>query len=113
MCSICCLLYRGYRKPAQPVPGDCGYQLHAHQLVISHPKTSEVYNIDINCYLKFSDPITSHLDIDINCYLKFSDPITSHLVVEFSSVRIAFNSSFYVVKFHSFYKGTRFTTFCV
>ncbi|XP_054815682.1 RNA pseudouridine synthase 5 isoform X2 [Prosopis cineraria] len=35
----------GYQKPIQPVPGDCGYHLHAHQLVISHPKTSEVIEI--------------------------------------------------------------------
>lgn len=25
-----------------PVPGDCGYHLHAHQLVVSHPVTNEV-----------------------------------------------------------------------
>ncbi|KAI3517270.1 hypothetical protein L1887_16483 [Cichorium endivia] len=31
----------GYNKPANPVPGDCGYYLHAHQLVICHPMTNE------------------------------------------------------------------------
>ncbi|XP_028782105.1 RNA pseudouridine synthase 5 isoform X2 [Neltuma alba] len=35
----------GYQKPTQPVPGDCGYHLHAHQLVISHPKTNELIEI--------------------------------------------------------------------
>ncbi|GJZ62118.1 RNA pseudouridine synthase 5 [Tanacetum coccineum] len=27
--------------PANPVPGDCGYYLHAHQLVLCHPMTNE------------------------------------------------------------------------
>ncbi|KAJ6767876.1 RNA PSEUDOURIDINE SYNTHASE 5 [Salix koriyanagi] len=31
----------GYERPAKPVPGDCGYYLHAHQLVLSHPTTNE------------------------------------------------------------------------
>ncbi|KAI4351318.1 hypothetical protein L6164_005693 [Bauhinia variegata] len=35
----------GYQKPTQPVPGDCGYHLHAHQLVLSHPTTGEVIEI--------------------------------------------------------------------
>ncbi|KAK4279704.1 hypothetical protein QN277_011440 [Acacia crassicarpa] len=35
----------GYQKPTRPVPGDCGYHLHAHQLVISHPKTNEIIEI--------------------------------------------------------------------
>jgi hypothetical protein len=33
---------RGYERPAKPVPGDCGYYLHAHQLVLSHPTKNEV-----------------------------------------------------------------------
>ncbi|KAF3334917.1 RNA pseudouridine synthase 5-like protein [Carex littledalei] len=31
----------GYEKPVQPVPGDCGYHLHAHWLVLSHPASHE------------------------------------------------------------------------
>ncbi|PWA94758.1 pseudouridine synthase family protein [Artemisia annua] len=31
----------GYHRPANPVPGDCGYYLHAHQLVLCHPMTNE------------------------------------------------------------------------
>ncbi|KAG0496353.1 hypothetical protein HPP92_001044 [Vanilla planifolia] len=32
----------GYRKPERPVPGDCGYHLHAHRLVLRHPSTNKV-----------------------------------------------------------------------
>lgn len=35
----------GYQRPVKPVPGDCGYHLHAHQLVLSHPTTNEVIKI--------------------------------------------------------------------
>ncbi|KAI3817679.1 hypothetical protein L1987_11476 [Smallanthus sonchifolius] len=35
----------GYHRPANPVPGDCGYYLHAHQLVLYHPMTNEVVRI--------------------------------------------------------------------
>uniref|UniRef100_A0A5B6YLC7 Putative RNA pseudouridine synthase 5 isoform X1 n=1 Tax=Davidia involucrata TaxID=16924 RepID=A0A5B6YLC7_DAVIN len=35
----------GYQRPVKPVPGDCGYHLHAHQLVLSHPTTNEVFKI--------------------------------------------------------------------
>ncbi|KAM0042716.1 putative 23S rRNA pseudouridine(1911/1915/1917) synthase [Helianthus debilis subsp. tardiflorus] len=35
----------GYHRPANPVPGDCGYYLHAHQLVLCHPMTNEVIKI--------------------------------------------------------------------
>ncbi|PWA83788.1 pseudouridine synthase family protein [Artemisia annua] len=31
----------GYHRPANPVPEDCGYYLHAHQLVLCHPMTNE------------------------------------------------------------------------
>ncbi|MQL82602.1 hypothetical protein Taro_015085 [Colocasia esculenta] len=31
----------GYRKPVTPVPGDCGYYLHAHKLVFFHPSKHE------------------------------------------------------------------------
>lgn len=37
-----CSLYRGYTRPSKPVPGDCGYYLHAHRLFLSHPITNEV-----------------------------------------------------------------------
>ncbi|MBA0598455.1 hypothetical protein Gorai_008217, partial [Gossypium raimondii] len=30
----------GYQRPTNPVPGDCGYYLHAHRLVLSHPTTN-------------------------------------------------------------------------
>ncbi|KAI8031169.1 RNA pseudouridine synthase 5 [Camellia lanceoleosa] len=35
----------GYQRPVKPVPGDCGYHLHAHRLVLSHPTMSEVIRI--------------------------------------------------------------------
>lgn len=35
----------GYQRPEQPVPGDCGYHLHAHRVVFSHPVTNEVIEI--------------------------------------------------------------------
>ncbi|PWA85180.1 pseudouridine synthase family protein [Artemisia annua] len=34
----------GYHRPANPVPEDCGYYLHAHQLVLCHPMTNEDIN---------------------------------------------------------------------
>lgn len=35
----------GYQRPVNPVPGDCGYHLHAHRLVLYHPMTNEVVEI--------------------------------------------------------------------
>ncbi|KAE8689582.1 RNA pseudouridine synthase 5 [Hibiscus syriacus] len=35
----------GYHRPTNPVPGDCGYYLHAHRLVLSHPTTNEMIYI--------------------------------------------------------------------
>ncbi|KAL3652048.1 hypothetical protein CASFOL_001729 [Castilleja foliolosa] len=35
----------GYEKPGKPVPGDCGYHLHAHRLVVSHPLKNEIIEI--------------------------------------------------------------------
>ncbi|KZV57479.1 RNA pseudouridine synthase 5 [Dorcoceras hygrometricum] len=35
----------GYQRPEKPVPGDCGYHLHAHRVVFSHPVTKEVTEI--------------------------------------------------------------------
>uniref|UniRef100_A0A453IBH1 Pseudouridine synthase RsuA/RluA-like domain-containing protein n=1 Tax=Aegilops tauschii subsp. strangulata TaxID=200361 RepID=A0A453IBH1_AEGTS len=35
----------GYERPLQPVPGDCGYHLHAHWLVLSHPTTNKMLKI--------------------------------------------------------------------
>ncbi|KAK6228154.1 hypothetical protein SCA6_000494 [Theobroma cacao] len=35
----------GYQRPVNPVPGDCGYYLHAHRLLLSHPTTDEIINI--------------------------------------------------------------------
>ncbi|KAL3523445.1 hypothetical protein ACH5RR_016279 [Cinchona calisaya] len=35
----------GYRRPENPVPGDCGYHLHAHQLFLDHPTSNELIKI--------------------------------------------------------------------
>ncbi|XP_071930344.1 RNA pseudouridine synthase 5 isoform X3 [Coffea arabica] len=35
----------GYQRPENPVPGDCGYHLHAHQLFLAHPTTHEPIKI--------------------------------------------------------------------
>ncbi|KMT17673.1 hypothetical protein BVRB_2g036190 [Beta vulgaris subsp. vulgaris] len=35
----------GYQRPAKPVPGDCGYHLHAHEVTLSHPSTNEAIKI--------------------------------------------------------------------
>ncbi|XP_056697252.1 RNA pseudouridine synthase 5 [Spinacia oleracea] len=35
----------GYQRPTKPVPGDCGYHLHAHEVTLSHPTTNAVMKI--------------------------------------------------------------------
>ncbi|XP_048325706.2 RNA pseudouridine synthase 5 isoform X2 [Ziziphus jujuba] len=35
----------GFLRPANPVPGDCGYNLHAYQVVLSHLSNNEVIKI--------------------------------------------------------------------
>ncbi|GER43241.1 pseudouridine synthase family protein [Striga asiatica] len=35
----------GYERPEKPVPGDCGYHLHAHHVTFAHPLTDEVIAI--------------------------------------------------------------------
>ncbi|KAK9913265.1 hypothetical protein M0R45_037087 [Rubus argutus] len=35
----------GFKRPTKPVPGDCGYNLHAHQVILSHPLSNEVIKI--------------------------------------------------------------------
>ncbi|KAL8517981.1 hypothetical protein ACS0TY_009322 [Phlomoides rotata] len=35
----------GYERPERPVPGDCGYHLHAHHVVFPHPVTNEILEI--------------------------------------------------------------------
>ncbi|XP_068330602.1 RNA pseudouridine synthase 5 isoform X2 [Pyrus communis] len=35
----------GFRRPTNPVPGDCGYNLHAHQVTLSHPASNEVIKV--------------------------------------------------------------------
>ncbi|XP_047333852.1 RNA pseudouridine synthase 5 isoform X1 [Impatiens glandulifera] len=35
----------GYERPLKPVPGDCGYHLHAHRLFFPHPTTNEMIPI--------------------------------------------------------------------
>ncbi|GFZ14791.1 hypothetical protein Acr_24g0009810 [Actinidia rufa] len=44
-CTSINVLFRGYQRPMKPVPGDTGYFLHAHQLVLSQPTSSEVIKI--------------------------------------------------------------------
>ncbi|VAI07154.1 unnamed protein product [Triticum turgidum subsp. durum] len=39
--DVCFAYDGGYERPLQPVPGDCGYHLHAHWLVLSHPTTNK------------------------------------------------------------------------
>jgi hypothetical protein len=48
-------LIRGYERPLQPVPGDCGYHLHAHWLVLCHPTTNKVKYVSRleQCYLLY------------------------------------------------------------
>ncbi|CAN6470836.1 unnamed protein product [Victoria cruziana] len=31
----------GYCRPTKPIPGDCGYHLHAYQLIFAHPVTNK------------------------------------------------------------------------
>nr|XP_028961662.1 RNA pseudouridine synthase 5 isoform X3 [Malus domestica] len=35
----------GFKRPTNPVPGDCGYNLHAHQVTLSHPASNEVIKV--------------------------------------------------------------------
>lgn len=35
----------GFLRPTKPVPGDCGYNLHAHQVILSHPSSNEVIEV--------------------------------------------------------------------
>ncbi|KAK9684016.1 hypothetical protein RND81_10G180600 [Saponaria officinalis] len=35
----------GYQRPSKPVPGDIGYHLHAHEVILSHPTTHEMIKI--------------------------------------------------------------------
>ncbi|XP_062215953.1 RNA pseudouridine synthase 5 isoform X2 [Phragmites australis] len=35
----------GYERPLRPIPGDCGYHLHAHWLVLCHPTTNKMVKI--------------------------------------------------------------------
>ncbi|KAE9465324.1 hypothetical protein C3L33_02768, partial [Rhododendron williamsianum] len=57
----------GYQRPVKPVPGDCGYLLHAHKLILPHPTRSEVRQyekcISLSCFwLLFA---TGYLDIHV------------------------------------------------
>lgn len=46
----------GYQRPTKPVPGDCGYHLHAHEVILSHPNTNEV--------IKITAPLPSMLKLE-------------------------------------------------
>ncbi|XP_031485391.1 RNA pseudouridine synthase 5 [Nymphaea colorata] len=35
----------GYCRPTKPIPGDCGYHLHAYQLIFAHPVTNKVIKL--------------------------------------------------------------------
>ncbi|PKU76855.1 RNA pseudouridine synthase 5-like [Dendrobium catenatum] len=35
----------GYQKPERPLPGDCGYYLHARRLVLCHPSMEKMIEI--------------------------------------------------------------------
>ncbi|KAL7109443.1 hypothetical protein ACP275_06G175400 [Erythranthe tilingii] len=35
----------GYERPEKPVPGDCGYHLHAHRVLFTHPVSNEIIEI--------------------------------------------------------------------
>ncbi|KAL9226964.1 hypothetical protein vseg_002716 [Gypsophila vaccaria] len=35
----------GYQRPSKPVPGDTGYHLHAHEVILFHPTTNEMMKI--------------------------------------------------------------------
>ncbi|CAN6470835.1 unnamed protein product [Victoria cruziana] len=35
----------GYCRPTKPIPGDCGYHLHAYQLIFAHPVTNKVIQL--------------------------------------------------------------------
>ncbi|XP_057997616.1 uncharacterized protein LOC110648935 [Hevea brasiliensis] len=37
-----CTLAQRVSETTKPVPGECGYYLHAHQLILLHPTTNEV-----------------------------------------------------------------------
>ncbi|OWM70169.1 hypothetical protein CDL15_Pgr026019 [Punica granatum] len=50
----------GYQRPENPVPGDCGYFLHAHQLVLHHPITEKV--------IKITAPLPSILQTEEEAY---------------------------------------------
>lgn len=39
----------GYLKPENPVPGECGYHLHAHEMTIIHPITEKPLQIVAPC----------------------------------------------------------------
>ncbi|KAH1055386.1 hypothetical protein J1N35_033451 [Gossypium stocksii] len=53
----------GYQRPTNPVPGDCGYYLHAHRLVLSHPTTNEMIYITapLSSILQTSDETNGSL----------------------------------------------------
>ncbi|KAH9605065.1 hypothetical protein KSS87_021442 [Heliosperma pusillum] len=41
----------GYQRPLKPVPGDIGYHLHAHEVILSHPTTNECRGCGIDVML--------------------------------------------------------------
>ncbi|PWA88395.1 pseudouridine synthase family protein [Artemisia annua] len=58
----------GYHRPANPVLEDCGYYLHAHQLVLCHPMTNEV----AICTRTFFPSLFVFLFPFVNCHVSMS-----------------------------------------
>nr|XP_009589059.2 RNA pseudouridine synthase 5 isoform X4 [Nicotiana tomentosiformis] len=54
----------GYQRPENPVPGDCGYNLHAHQIVLIHPITNENRCVNMIARL-FSVPLEEETAIGV------------------------------------------------
>ncbi|KAG5621047.1 hypothetical protein H5410_006265 [Solanum commersonii] len=54
-------LIRGYQRPENPVPGDCGYNLHAHQIGLIHPITNEITLSLLSLYTFISLSKLQHL----------------------------------------------------
>ncbi|KAK4766210.1 hypothetical protein SAY87_007852 [Trapa incisa] len=61
----------GYQRPENPVPGDCGYFLHAHMLVVHHPIWEEV--------IKITAPLPSVLQTDDEADVHQRKGIRQHL----------------------------------
>ncbi|XP_020526693.1 RNA pseudouridine synthase 5 isoform X8 [Amborella trichopoda] len=73
----------GHLRPSKPVPGDCGYHLHAHQLVLYHPTAYEEQQVEIMCTKGFCRGQLCIID----------DHVKKKLPLFFSSFRLGHCSS--------------------